>query len=54
MKKADSEFLREYYGSFTLDYEHVIEKLFWTRVFLAASVGVNLLLAGVLIVVALV
>jgi hypothetical protein len=54
VKKANAEFLRDYYSSFTLDYEHVVEQLFMTRVYLVASVGCNLLLAGVLIVVALV
>ena len=44
MKKPDSEFLRNYYGFFTIDYEHITEQLFMCRVYLIASVMVNVLL----------
>ena len=50
MKRADAEFLREYYSSFTLDYENVVEQLFMNRLYLAGSVCLNLLLMCALVV----
>jgi hypothetical protein len=50
MKKADSEYLRDWYSFFTIDYEHVVEQLFMCRFWLITSVLANLALIAVIIV----
>lgn len=38
MKKNDSEFLRRYYSSFTLEYEELVHKVFNLKILLIASI----------------